>query len=848
MMTKAKTTKTEAGRLQALYRYDILDTSEDPNFNDLVALAAATCKMPMAAINFVESERTWTKAKVGLNLVEQHRRFSICAQTILQNDTMVIADLQADERFSKYDLVTGESKLRFYAGAPLVNSDGYAIGTLCVMSNEPSAMSAEQQVSLRAIARQVVTQLELRHRLAREVHVKRDLDLNNELEFSTVFENLPHGIAKLNSEAKFIQANSAFLRLLGYSKEELCGMTEYDLTHAQDLNPLSDVARCFRDAHFRNSKIQKRYVAKDGSIVWTQVSGIRVDGDDENDDCVLLAIEDIGTIKALEAESQSMVDSLEQARRLASEKSQQLEDLFENMNEGVLLQDESARIVQLNRAAMEILGLNAEEMAGRFALDPHWNARRSDGQPLAADEHPIAVALKTGKPQLQYPIIVKKKEANAHLTINAVPLFRKGQEKPHGVLCTFSDLTQLQATKIELENTLNVIPAGLYRTDVNGKCTYVNRNWCELSGMGSEESVQSGWMGNIHPDDQERVTVEWTATLTGGHQFETVYRLLRSDGTIAHVQASASTVSDVGGVPGGYLRSIQDITSLREAEILNAFYKTSLDTAAIVAFTDGKGRITYANNMFCEISGHSREELIGSRHRMIDSGLSGKFPTKEMWESSEGPKKWHGEICGRAKNGSEYWVATTVVPVIGVDGKAERFMSLGRDVTQQKRQQQELAEAYRKAELATNAKSDFLSTMSHEIRTPLNGVIGMTSLLQESKLTAEQAEYVDAISSSGTILLSIINDILDFSKIEAGKVDIEQTEFDLESYIKELIRPLQYPAQKKGIILNYESSNYSHRVLGDDGKIGQIVTNLVSNAIKFTSTGSVLVRTRLEAV
>ena len=524
-----------------------------------------------------------------------------------------------------------------------------------------------------------------------------------------------------------------------------------------------------------------------------------------------------------------------------------MEELFENMHEGVVVQDSSARTVQLNRAARQILGLSVDELILPIPLDFHKNALTADGKPLEAEEHPIVVALKTGKPQLQVPIIVKGQEENAHVTVSAVPLFREGEEIPHRVVCTVSNLTQLQATKIELENTLKVIPAGLYRTDKTGKCTYLNGRWCKLSGLTPDEVVEKGWMEGIHPDDRDRVVVEWNASISEGHQFESIYRLLRSDGAILHVQATAASMPDTDSQNSSYLLLLQDITSLREAEVLNAFYKNSLDTAAIVAFTDAKGIVSYANNLYCELSGYSRDELLGSKHRMLDSGLSGKFPSIKVWESFNGPKKWHGEICGQKPSGEVYWLATTVVPIFGADGKVDRFMSLGRDVTLQKRQQHELADAYRKAELATNAKSDFLSTMSHEIRTPLNGVIGMTSLLQETALTSEQSECVEAISSSGRILLSIINDILDFSKIEAGKVEIEETEFDLENYIKELIKPLKYPAHKKGISLNYEVSDYGNRVLGDDGKIGQIIMNLVSNAIKFTAQGSVTVRTSLVA-
>ncbi len=846
-MDEYKTAKTEAGRLQALHKYDILDSKEDPNFNDFVALAATVCDVPMAAINFVDTNRTWTKASFGIEVQDVPRADSFCAYTILQNDAMVINDTHQDSRFKNNDLVAGKSKIRFYAGSPIVNSAGYAIGTICVMGLEPRHLTPGQRLSLRAISRQVITQLELRHRFHREDYLKKNLILNKELEFKTVFGNLPHGVAKIGLNGRFIDSNSAFLDLIGFTKEELCHLTEYDVTHTDDLNPLNDIAVNLSDPSSKHSRFQKRYIAKDGSITWVQVSGVLVTGDEDHETSVIMAVEDINPVKALEAQALKTLETLERAKIFASNKLKSMEDLIENMNEGVLVQDSSARIVQLNRAAMQILGLSEDELSDQSSLDLHKNALKTDGQPLTAEEHPMVVALKTGKPQIQFPIIVNKNDEKSHVTISAVPLFHDGQEKPHSVVCTVSNLTQLQAKKIELENTLKAIPAGLYRTDKNGHCTFVNEKWCELSGLTHDEALKLGWMANIHPEDKERVTVEWNASVGEGFQFETIYRLLRADGNVFHVQAAAAKVSDVDVKGGGYLWSVQDITSLREAEVLNAFYKTSLDTAAIVAFTDAKGNITYANNMYCELSGYSREELFGSKHKMLDSGLSGKFPTKASWESTNGPTKWHGEIRGISKSGKEYWVATTVVPVFGAEGKAERFMSLGRDVTLQKRQQQELAEAYKKAEKATNAKSDFLSTMSHEIRTPLNGVIGMTSLLQETSLTPEQLECVEAISSSGTILLSIINDILDFSKIEAGVVDIEVSEFDLEKHIKEIIKPLHYPAQKKGIQLVYESSGYKNYVFGDDGKIGQVITNLVSNAIKFTNKGSVTITSRLEA-
>ena len=283
-LIKPKTIKTEAGRLNALFQYDILGEKEDPDFNDFVALAAAACDAPIAMINFVDSDRTWTKASFGHDRLEMPRHASFCAQTILQNDALVIKDARSDERFLNSELAVGDSKIRFYAGSPIVTSDGYAIGAISVMGREPRELTPVQRLSLRAIARQVIAQLELRKRLGREDRAKRDLAISDALEFKTVFESLPHGVAKLDLNARFIDSNSAFLTLLGYSKQELCQLTEYDVTHADDLGPLSEVGNYPIKPGSKLSKFRKRYIAKDGSVVWTQVSGTLVTGEDDNDD------------------------------------------------------------------------------------------------------------------------------------------------------------------------------------------------------------------------------------------------------------------------------------------------------------------------------------------------------------------------------------------------------------------------------------------------------------------------------------------------------------------------------------------------------------------------------------
>jgi two-component system sensor histidine kinase/response regulator len=272
-----------------------------------------------------------------------------------------------------------------------------------------------------------------------------------------------------------------------------------------------------------------------------------------------------------------------------------------------------------------------------------------------------------------------------------------------------------------------------------------------------------------------------------------------------------------------------------------------LETAhdAFVAM-DSEGLITDWNPQADAAFGWSREEALGRdlADTIIPEGYRHRHRRglERFLTSGEGPVLGRPiELPGLHRDGREFPVELTISAIRSDTGYS--FNAFLRDISERRRAEEELAVARDRALEASRLKSDFLATMSHEIRTPMNGVIGMTGLLLDTELEPKQREYAETVRSSGETLLAIINDILDFSKIEAGRMDLEVIDFDLRTVVEEVGDLLAEQAHTKGLeLVTVLPPEIPTAVQGDPGRIRQILTNLVANAIKFTESGEVVVR------
>ncbi len=321
---------------------------------------------------------------------------------------------------------------------------------------------------------------------------------------------------------------------------------------------------------------------------------------------------------------------------------------------------------------------------------------------------------------------------------------------------------------------------------------------------------------------------------------------LRKDGNIITIEMKVSEIDT------GYKRLfsglISDISERKRTETELRIAAIAFDTQEGIIITDPDANIVRVNQACTQITGYNAEELIGQNPRLLQSNRQGPDFYTGMWDSLIHTGRWSGEIWNRRKNGEICLQWASLTAVRDEQDNVTHYVGSFLDISELKEKQlqleyqtQELSAARDAAEAAARAKSEFLSIMSHEIRTPLNGILGMAQLLTDTRLDEEQNEYLQTITQSGNALLTIINDVLDLSRIEAEKMELELLEFNLEQTAFEVINLLSIRAKEKklDLIFNY-APDCPRYLLGDAGRIRQILINLIGNAIKFTEQGHVL--------
>ena len=405
----------------------------------------------------------------------------------------------------------------------------------------------------------------------------------------------------------------------------------------------------------------------------------------------------------------------------------------------------------------------------------------------------------------------------------------------------------------EYRNVVNSLNEVVFRTDLQGVWTFLNPAWHAITGFAIADSLGRNVLHFIDARDRERVADGLSQLM--GRQVDSMRheaRYITRDGNVRWIDVCARAEHDGQGRLAGITGSLTDITERRLAarelrHNLN-FVDALIETIPIPLYLkDVQGRYLRANRAFCAFFQLPQSDILGLTAADLlppqEAQQVARQDVRLMLDKGSQTYEDRLTIGGRQVD-----VLFSKATLLKSDGGLSGLVGTLVDISSQKAAERALLLAKEVAESASRSKSEFLANMSHEIRTPMNGILGMTDLVLDSQLDAHQRKYLEIVKASADALLCIINDILDFSKIEAGMLTLESIPFDLRQLMQETMRAHAMRAQASGLelVLDLDPA-LPQTVLGDPGRLRQVLTNLTGNAIKFTPRGEVIVSARLRA-
>jgi PAS domain S-box-containing protein len=420
---------------------------------------------------------------------------------------------------------------------------------------------------------------------------------------------------------------------------------------------------------------------------------------------------------------------------------------------------------------------------------------------------------------------------------------------------------RLKISDERLRLALDSTQIGIFELNVASGHVYYSAGLWSMLGYEPARMAATldAWHSLVHPDDLPLYRRRGDSQLNGVESFiDPEYRVRARHGEWRWVYVRSKSVAlTPQGRPSRIIGTVQDITARREAEqALRDSQAEARKLSLVASKTDNlvmigsaDGRIEWVNSAFCRVMEYSLDEVVGREPGQLLSGPhTDPAVTARIRAEIAGGRSVNTEIVQYSKSGRRYHLSLEIQIVRDQSGHVEHFIGIETDITARVEIERELRQAKSEADAASRAKSEFLASMSHEIRTPMNGVIGMTSLLMETSLTAEQRDFVNTVRTSGEALLTILNDILDFSKIESGKLELERAPFELALCLEEALDLFALQASVKGVELGYAiAPGVPAWIVGDVTRLRQVVVNLVNNAVKFTPSGSISVEVRRTA-
>jgi PAS domain S-box-containing protein len=401
----------------------------------------------------------------------------------------------------------------------------------------------------------------------------------------------------------------------------------------------------------------------------------------------------------------------------------------------------------------------------------------------------------------------------------------------------------LRESEERFRTMANSAPTMIWISGVDKLCTWFNKQWLEFVGQTMDGEVGAGWTRNVHPDDLAECLRIYGQKFDARANFTLEYRLRHRDGGWRWIIDHGNPRYGPDNEFVGYVGCCLDVTARKRAEdrvqaSLNEVneLKMALDEHAIVAITDPQGKITYVNDKFCAISKYSRAELLGQDHRLINSGFHSQQFIREIWRTIARGEVWKGEIKNKAKDGSYYWVATTIVPFLNEDGRPRQYVAIRADITERKAAEDEIrklnVELEQRVADRTAELEAFSYSVSHDLRAPLRAMCGYARILQEDfgkLLPPEARQKLQRIDDNANKLGQLIDGLLAFSRL--SRQPLSKRLISPELIVNHVLEELQ--PDHAGRRINLRTSRLP-ACQADPTLLQQVFANLLSNAFKYS--------------
>nr|WP_321398718.1 PAS domain S-box protein [uncultured Desulfobacter sp.] len=668
----------------------------------------------------------------------------------------------------------------------------------------------------------------------------------SETRFRNIFSESSAPVFLMEDE-RFIDANQAALDLLGYdTPEELNGVQPEDISPKyQPDGILSEekVKAVYEIAFNKGShRFEWEHLKKDGTHFFVEV-----------------------TLTPLRFNEKSFIhvswmDITE--RKQMESRLKEYEAIVNSSDDAIISKTIYGTVLSWNRGAEKIFGYKADEIIGRpiKRLFPH---------DLWIQEQKILDKIKQGVNIDHFETRRLRKDGTViDVSVTISPIFDKD-----GSVWAASKIARnitekkrisflLEEQRRQFKTLLETIPDLVWLKDNDGVFLFCNQRFEAMFGAKLEQIV-----GKTDYDffDKELADLfrqsDKAAMQAGTATMNEEWVTFPSDGHTELLETIKTPLKNDKDEIIGVLGIAHDITArTRNEEYLRKFSLAVEQSANAVVITDRDSKIDYVNQRFTEMTGYSREDVIGKTPSILNSGQTSEKIYEQLWDALNQGKSWSGEFINLRKDGEQYFESAVITPLRDKEGTVTHFVAIKEDITEKKQIEQELSNyrqhleelvksrtmeleaAKLQAEAANRAKSTFLANMSHEIRTPMNAIIGFAHLIRGHIKDEEPQEMISKIIRSGKHLLGIINDILDLSKIEEEALILEETTFLTSTIIDNVCSMIQDPILHKGLqfIVNTDPELDTLPVMGDPLRLRQILVNYLGNAVKFTEAGKII--------